>query len=92
MRPGTKKTRAGASAGSELANNPLFRGFAPEELSAIIEGMNLHTFEAGDVVLSQGAPGNSLFIVTTGTVKAFVRHEDGQYNMVSELEEGSFFG
>jgi hypothetical protein len=73
--------------GGDVMSNPLFAGFAPDELVAILQGLNLHTFEPGDIIISQGDPGNSLFILTTGTVKAFVNNK-----FVKDLEEGSFFG
>ena len=72
---------------SDLTSNPLFKGFAPDELVAILEGLTLHTFEPGDIIIAQGDPGNSLFILTTGTVKAFINKK-----YMRDLEEGSFFG
>ena len=68
-------------------SNPLFIGFSPDELVAILQGLNLHTYEPGDIIISQGDPGNSLFILTTGTVKAFINNK-----FVKDLDEGSFFG
>jgi hypothetical protein len=76
----------------DFTDSPLFKGFAQEELVAILEGLTLHTFEAGDIILAQGAPGHSLFILTTGVVKAFVKDEYGSYRFVKDLAEGSFFG
>jgi hypothetical protein len=73
--------------GGDVMSNPLFQGMAPDELVAILQGLNLHTFEPGDIIISQGDPGNSLFILTTGTVKAFINNK-----FVKDLEEGSFFG
>ena len=73
--------------GGDVMSNPLFQGMAPDELVAILQGLNLHTFEPGDIIISQGDPGDSLFILTTGTVKAFVNNK-----FVKDLEEGSFFG
>jgi hypothetical protein len=71
----------------DLMGNPIFQGFSPDELVAVVEGLNLLTFEPGDIIISQGDPGNSLFILTTGTVKAFVNKKH-----IRDLDEGSFFG
>lgn len=83
--------RPGAVRG-DFMRSPLFHGFSPDELVAILEGLTLHTFEAGDIILTQGAPGHSLFILSTGIVKAWVKDETGNYRFIRDLVEGSFFG
>lgn len=72
--------------------SPLFDGFAEEELVALIERLDLVFFEPGDIIVSEGEPGDSLFVLTTGTLKAFVRNPAGRQVLVRELGEGSFFG
>jgi hypothetical protein len=71
----------------DFMSNPLFQGFDPDTLVAVLEGLTLHTFEPGDIIISQGDPGHSLFILSSGTVKAFVNNK-----YVRDLEEGTFFG
>jgi Cyclic nucleotide-binding domain len=83
--------RKGAVQG-DFMSSPLFQGFSPEELVAILEGLQLHAFEPGEIILTQGAPGHSLFILSTGMVRAYVKDEHGVYRFVRDLEEGSFFG
>ena len=81
-----------ASPGSaQIVVSPLFKDFSVEELVAVIGGLNLMTFERGNVILREGEPGNSLFMLTSGTVKAFVKR-DGKQVPIAELEEGAFFG
>jgi hypothetical protein len=75
-----------------IVSTPLFEGFSQEELVAVIRGLKLLTFEAGDILVTEGAPGDSLFILTTGTVKAFVKNPRGVSIKVHELTEGAFFG
>jgi hypothetical protein len=83
---------ADASPGSaQIVVSPLFKDFSVEELVAVIGGLNLITFERGNVILREGEPGNSLFMLTSGTVKAFVK-KDGKQVPIAELEEGAFFG
>ena len=83
---------AEASPGStQIVVSPLFKDFSVEELVAVIGGLNLITFERGQVILREGEPGNSLFMLTSGTVKAFVK-KDGKQVPIAELEEGAFFG
>jgi hypothetical protein len=63
----------------------LFDGFSPEELAAVMRGLELVTFEAGDVVVAEGAPGDSMFILTSGRVKAYVKTPKGKSMKVQEF-------
>jgi hypothetical protein len=73
-------------------STPLFEGLSADELMAVMRGLNLLTFEAGDILVAEGAPGDSMFILTDGIVKAFVRNPKGHYMKVKDLMEGDFFG
>jgi len=77
----------------DVAGSPLFSSFSPEELEAVIAGLELLSFEPGDVIVLEGDPGDSLFVVTTGVVKAFLR-EPGPAppRLARTLGEGEFFG
>ena len=85
-------SEAQARAAAPVVSTPLFEGFTEDELVAVIRGLKLLTFEAGDILVTEGAAGASLFILTTGTVKAFVKNARGESVKVHELAEGSFFG
>jgi cAMP-dependent protein kinase regulator len=82
--------------GSEPAPAPprpaLFPDFSNDELVAVMTGLRLVAYKAGDLVVSQGEPGDSLFLVTTGTVKAWIRNREGRYVLVRRLGDGDFFG
>ena len=85
-------SEAEAKAAAPVVSTPLFEGFSEEELVAVIRGLRLLTFEPGDILVTEGAAGASLFILTTGRVKAFVKNARGESVKVYELAEGSFFG
>jgi len=70
----------------------LFDGFSSEELVAVMHGLELVSFEAGDVIVAEGTPGDSMFILTSGKVKAYVKSPQGRSLKVQEFEEGDFFG
>lgn len=72
--------------------SPLFSDFSEEELVAVIHGLRLLTYEPGDIILTEGEAGDSLFVLTTGYVKAFVRNPAGRHIQVREIAEGDFFG
>lgn len=75
-----------------LERTPLFSGFSADELVEVIRGLRLLTYTPGDVVVAEGEPGDSLFVISTGSVKAFCHDPRGEYRKVRELGEGEFFG
>jgi CRP-like cAMP-binding protein len=76
----------------EVVRSPLFSDFSAGELIAIMGGLELLTFDAGDIIITEGEPGRSLFVVSSGRVKAFVRNPAGRHVQVRAMDEGSFFG
>jgi cAMP-dependent protein kinase regulator len=75
-----------------VAGSPLFSDFRPDELMALIRGLTLHAFEPGEIVIAQGEPGDSLFILTSGTARAYMRDAKGRSKQVREMGEGDVFG
>jgi CRP-like cAMP-binding protein len=63
-----------------------------DEMVAVIGGLNLLIFQRGDVIIRQGQPGNSLYMLTSGMVRAFVKSPEGKNKPVADLSEGAFFG
>ncbi|HEY5908513.1 MAG TPA: cyclic nucleotide-binding domain-containing protein, partial [Vicinamibacteria bacterium] len=78
-------------AGQQIVVSPLFAALSVDEMVAVIAGLNLLTFDRGDVIIRQGQPGNSLYMLTSGKVRAFVK-KDGKNVPVADLSEGAFFG
>ena len=72
--------------------SPLFADFSETDLLAVIQGLELASYGPGDILISEGDPGTSLFVITSGTVRAFVKQVDGKNKLVREMGEGSFFG
>jgi len=77
---------------TKLVETPLFRDFSQEELLAVIRGLRLHTFEAGEIVFSAGEPGHSLYVLTSGSVRAYMPDKRGHFVQVREMSDGDFFG
>lgn len=71
---------------------PLFADFSTEELTEVIRGLRLRSFEPGEILVAEGEPGQSLFVLTRGRVRAFVRDAEGRQVEVRQLDEGEFFG
>jgi hypothetical protein len=76
----------------QLRTNPLFDGFTEDELLALIQGLRLIDFDPGEIVLTEGEPGESVFILSTGKVKVFIRNPRKRNVLLCELPEGTFFG
>lgn len=72
--------------------SPLFASFSEDDLVAVIQGLELETYGPGDILILEGDPGTSLFVVTSGEVRAFVKQPDGKRKAVRDMGEGSFFG
>jgi hypothetical protein len=75
-----------------VVDTPLFRSFTRAELVALIRGLRLLVFEPGQIIVSEGEAGASLFVLTSGAVRAYVRNDAQQQVQARRLEEGDFFG
>ena len=78
--------------GSQIVVSPLFRDFSVDEMVAVIQGLKLLNFERGSVILREGSPGGSLYMLTSGRVRAFKKDGDGKQKPLGDLKEGAFFG
>ena len=71
----------------QLASAPLLASLTPEQLQAIARLSELRTEPVGTVLVGEGAPGFSLFILLEGT--ATVTQESSE---LGTLGPGDFFG
>ncbi|MCM2257540.1 MAG: cyclic nucleotide-binding domain-containing protein [Vicinamibacteria bacterium] len=72
--------------------SPLFESLSASEMEAVVRGLELLEFQPGDILVAEGAPGASMFILSTGMLKVYVRDMKGNYLKVKEFTEGEFFG
>ena len=70
-----------------LRGVPIFAPLGPPELERLAKALEETRVEAGDVVLSVGAPGDEFYVIADG--RALVEIEDRE---VRTLERGDFFG
>jgi hypothetical protein len=85
-------SQAEAAAGGPMIDTPLFKDFSQDELVAVIRGLQLRIYEPGEIIMSAGEPGESLFILTSGRVLAYMRTQDGSHQRLRQMREGDFFG
>lgn len=87
--PVTKNDAVGALAES---HSPLFRDFSTQELTAFITGLDLSIYEPGQIVFSEGEPGNCLYVLASGSLRVYVRDAQGHNEEVRSMGVGEFFG
>jgi CRP/FNR family transcriptional regulator, cyclic AMP receptor protein len=75
-----------------LRHIPLFRGLDQAELQALATPLREKTYPRGTVILTQGHPGDALFVIGAGQVKVAVFAEDGREVILSVIGAGGFFG
>ncbi|HET7437262.1 MAG TPA: cyclic nucleotide-binding domain-containing protein [Thermoanaerobaculia bacterium] len=76
-----------------VPKSPLFEVLSDEEREAIIKEMELESHEEGSVVIAEGDPGTSMYLITTGEVKVYTRGTGGTGSVyLAKLGEGDFFG
>ena len=79
----------------QLAELPLLRSLPIEHLRTLAESSDTEIFQAGDAVVRQGEPGDSLYLVMEGRVEVLARSEhDGvaTESAVASLFEGDAVG
>jgi cAMP-dependent protein kinase regulator len=76
----------------ELQASTLFSSFERDALIEIISSTELRSYNEGDIIVTEGEEGSSLFLIVGGSVKVFTRPEDGGNMPLAELGPGDFFG
>lgn len=75
-----------------LATSTLFRSLSPEERKQLLPKFILEEYTPGAVILKEGTPGDSLFIIKKGEVEVYTRNAKGELVSLAKLKEGDFFG
>jgi cAMP-dependent protein kinase regulator len=62
------------------------------DLQTILRGLELKEFQAGETIVAEGEPGDSLFAIVEGSVEVVRSLKSGRRRTVAFLTEGEFFG
>jgi hypothetical protein len=99
LREQTAPPAAAAGVTEPLFSRPvpksaLFEKLTEEERQAIVREMEVGTHDEGSVVINEGDPGTSMFLIASGEVKVYTRATGGNTTLVylARLGEGDFFG
>jgi small-conductance mechanosensitive channel/CRP-like cAMP-binding protein len=71
---------------------PIFRVLSEEAALRVASSCRDAEFAPGELIIRQGEDGDSMYIVTEGSVDVHVIGESGMSEYVSTLEVGQFFG
>ncbi len=74
------------------AKDLLFKELSKEEYIKIIDQMDIHVFNAGEEIVKEGDPGDSMYIICSGKVEVLTKDKSGQNVSLAKLGEGDFFG
>ena len=72
--------------------SPLFNDFSKDELAAMIGGLRLMIKKPGSIIYTQGEPGDSLFVLSSGSARVYRKDKVGHNEQVTVLHEGGVFG
>lgn len=75
-----------------LQQLPLLASLTDEEFEFLLSRVPTRLCRAGEPILRQGDPGNSLFVVQEGALSVFIKHAGGVDRQVADLRPGQFFG
>lgn len=76
----------------DVAASPLFRMFTRDDLVAVVRQMQLLSFEPGEIVLMEGQPGSSLYVIAGGEVRVFAADHLGRPIQRAPMQAPAFFG
>lgn len=76
-----------------VPKSPLFEMLTPEEREAIVREMEVETHDEGSVIITEGDPGSSMYVIASGEVKVYTRGTGNTGTIyLARLGEGDFFG
>lgn len=76
-----------------VPKSALFEVLSDVERDAIVKEMDVETHEEGSVIINEGDPGESMYLVASGEVKVYTRGAGRSGTLyLARLGEGDFFG
>lgn len=80
------------NAAEMLANTTLFDDLSPEDVAALAASLKPQSFAAGQSIFQKGDSGDSMFLVTSGSVTIYLPGEAGKKVVLKEVHVGQYFG
>jgi CRP-like cAMP-binding protein len=89
----TGPSSSAAFAVEALGRSALFAHVSPEAMEACAASLRLRHYRRGETIFHQGDPGDSLYIIESGSVKIVLPSPEGEEGaIIATLGRGDFFG
>jgi CRP-like cAMP-binding protein len=75
-----------------VAAIPFFSPLNADERKKLADEATLHVFNAGEMIIREGDPGRSIYVILDGEVRVFSRDHHGEELELAVLEASQFFG
>ncbi len=75
-----------------LTDVALFQGLEPEQINRVSGSLYRKSYDAGKMIITEGQPGEVIYIILSGTVKVFVTQLDGSDVIIAILGAGDTVG
>lgn len=70
----------------------IFEPLTAEERDAVVKSLVKYIYAPGEIILRQGDPGDSMFVISRGKAEVQIPQTNGSLQRVAVLERGNFFG
>lgn len=88
----TPAARASAQEQREREASRFFAEFPAGALEELLASTSVHSFAPDEVIVREGAPGDSMFLIEDGTVRVQTNDSAGRPLELARLGAGEFFG
>lgn len=75
-----------------LKSISLFSGLSDAEIDALAEAAIVRTFQKNTIVVTEGEKSDSLYVILSGRVKAYVSDANGKDLVLNLVGPGEYFG
>lgn len=76
----------------EVEDFDLFRGFDEMTFRGLADCMETRSVPQGQMVFSEGDPGNEIYFIRRGGVRVLLTLEGGKHHHLATIDRGDFFG
>jgi tetratricopeptide (TPR) repeat protein len=90
--PKSPETPSAAQLERERDASAFFSSFPAAALEELLASTSVRTYSAGEVIVREGEPGRSLFLIENGVVEVLTHDPAGKDVVLAQLGPGEFFG
>jgi CRP/FNR family transcriptional regulator, cyclic AMP receptor protein len=87
-----RKNPAEETLGGFLGTVPVFSDLAGRELRFLENLVHLRHYHPHESVFAAGDPGSGMYVIRSGRVQIYMRHDNGREEELAQLGPGDFFG